>query len=44
VKNATGSNQTISATGGTLTGLPTLVSNALTTIVYSGTPSNYYAL
>jgi hypothetical protein len=45
VKNATGASQNVSVTGGTIINtLSTLASNAMTTIVYSGTDSNYYAL
>jgi hypothetical protein len=45
VKNAVGSSQTVNVTGGTIAnGLSTLASNAMTTIVYSGTGTTYYAL
>jgi hypothetical protein len=45
VKNAVGSAQTVTVAGGTIVNtLSVLASNAMTTIVYSGTGSNYYAL
>ena len=47
VKNVSSGSMSITPTGGSILNMPspfTMLSNALLTIVYTGTPSNYYAL